>query len=508
MSTLRLILGDQLNPCHSWFTEQDDKVIYTLMECREEASYVLHHGQKILGIFAAMRDFAQRLIKEGHRVHYLTIDDATNLHHLKDNLLQLAKLYQCQRIEYQEPDEFRVDRLLSQLHEEFAGSVSAVSAEHFYTDRLDGLHFFNKKQWLMERFYRHMRKVHGVLIDEAGQPTEGQWNFDEQNREPWRGDVPLDKPTLIVHDHQALWQSIQDAGIKSMGFVDAEHYIWPLNREEALIYLERFIEERLRHFGRFQDAMVADQPFMFHSLLSFALNTKMLTPREVVERAVVAYQQGDAPIAAVEGFIRQILGWREYVRCFYWAHGEHYQDSNYFNHQRELPEWFWTGKTHMRCLSQAIGQSLEQAYAHHIHRLMIIGNAALLMGLSPQAVSQWYLGVYIDAFEWVEQPNTLGMSQFADGGLLATKPYVSSAAYVNRMSNYCKGCTYQFKLREEENACPLNALYWHFHYIHRDQLMKNHRLSMVYRQWQRFDEAQQQAILQRAQTLLTNLQTC
>jgi deoxyribodipyrimidine photolyase-related protein len=281
-----------------------------------------------------------------------------------------------------------------------------------------------------------------------------------------------------------------------------------LNREEALTYLDHFIEQRLLHFGRFQDAMVLDQPFLFHSLLSFALNTKMISPREVIMGAVEAYRQGTAPLNAVEGFVRQILGWREYVRCFYWAHGLEYQAVNYFNHQRQLPEWFWTGKTKMRCLAQAIGQSLDHAYAHHIHRLMIIGNAALLFGLSPQAVSQWYLGVYIDAFEWVEQPNTLGMSQFADGGLLATKPYVASAAYVNRMSNYCKGCSYQFKLREEENACPLNALYWHFHYIHRDQLMKNHRLSMVYRQWQRFDERQQQAILQRAETLLNDWQTC
>ncbi len=508
MSTLRLILGDQLNPCHSWFATKNDKIIYVLMECRDETDYVVHHGQKILGIFAAMRDFARSLTTAGHRVHYLTIDDQANLHSLSSNLLQLAQHYQCQRIEYQEPDEFRVDSLLAALKNQFNGQLDCVSTEHFYTQRLDGVRFFNNKQWLMERFYRAMRKQHHILLDASGQPEGGQWNFDEDNRQPWRNDVALTPPKLIEHNHHGLWQTIQQQSIQFMGEVDAEHFIWPLNREEALSYLDDFIEHRLVNFGRFQDAMVVDQPFLFHSLLSFALNTKMISPREVVNRAINAYYQGRASIAAVEGFVRQIIGWREYIRIFYWAHGDQYQSTNFFQHQRPLPSWFWTGKTKMRCLSQSIGQSLQYAYAHHIQRLMIIGNAALLFGFSPQELSAWYLGIYIDAFEWVEQPNTLGMSQFADGGLLATKPYVASAAYVNRMSNYCKGCHYNFKLREEENACPLNALYWHFHYVHRDQLMKNHRLSMVYRQWQRFDTTQQQQILNRARALLDDAQAC
>ena len=270
--------------------------------------------------------------------------------------------------------------------------------------------------------------------------------------------------------------------MKSFGDPQAAQFRWPLNRAEALACLEAFVVQTLPYFGDFEDAMSSTSPRLFHSLLSFALNVKMLSPREVIVRVEAAYREGGAPLSAAEGFIRQILGWREYVRGIYWAHMPGYDSCNALDHQAPLPSWFWSGNTRMRCLQLAIGQSLQTAHAHHIQRLMVIGNFALLAGIAPAEVHRWYLGVYIDAFEWVELPNTVGMSQWADGGRIATKPYVSSAAYLSRMSDYCKGCHYDSKQRVGERACPYNALYWDFFMRHAAVFGRNPRLAMVYRQ--------------------------
>ncbi|MDX8125682.1 cryptochrome/photolyase family protein [Methylomonas sp. OY6] len=506
MTTLRLILGDQLNPLHSWFAQTDDEVIYTLMEIRQETDYVLHHAQKIIGIFAAMRDFAQHLSAQGHRVHYLPIDDSGNRQSLTANLDVLITQYRVQHFEYQLPDEWRLDRQLCTYCQQLPISSRACDSEHFYSQREEAAELFGSRpHWLMEMFYRRMRVRHGVLLEDNQRPIGGQWNFDHDNRKAWPGTPAVAADTRPRHDHSAIWQSIVAAGVNSFGTADADDFRWPLNRAKALQQLEAFIADGLPQFGDFQDAMSRRSWRLFHSLLSFALNTKMLNPREVVERAEQAYRQGHAPLAAAEGFIRQILGWREYVRGVYWARMPDYATHNYFGHARPLPAWFWTGETRMNCLAAAIGQSLQYAYAHHIQRLMVIGNFTLLAGLAPEAVHRWYLGVYIDAFEWVELPNTLGMSQFADGGLLATKPYVSSAAYIDRMSDYCKGCHYDKKARSGERACPFNALYWDFFIRHRDKLNHNPRLSMVYRNLDRFAAAELKAITQRAETVLEDL---
>ena len=482
-NTLRLILGDQLNPCHTWFESPSDDVMYVMMEIRQETDYVLHHAQKIIAIFAAMRRFADRLNAQGHRVHYLRIDAPDNLQSLTANLNRLIEQHQIGLFEYQEPDEWRLDQQLSAWGQSQKIAVQRVSSEHFYTRRDEAQQLFQgRRQWLMEHFYRHMRMKHGVLMDAAGKPAGGQWNFDHDNRKAWPGHPATPLDARPRHDHSALWQTIQQAGITSFGEPHAQEFRWPLDRDEALDQLDWFIHEVLPNFGDYQDAMSQHAWRLFHSLLSFALNIKMLAPNEVVGATETAYRQGRVPLSAAEGFIRQILGWREYVRGIYWATMPSYVEHNALNHQQPLPRWFWDGNTRMRCLSHAIGQSLEHAYAHHIQRLMVIGNFALLAGLQPQAVHHWYLGVYIDAFEWVELPNTLGMSQFADGGLLATKPYVSSAAYIDRMSDYCKGCHYQKKERIGERACPFNALYWDFFLRHAERLSSNHRLGMVYRQ--------------------------
>lgn len=507
MTKLRLILGDQLNPLHSWFATSDPDVIYTLMEIRQETDYVLHHAQKIIGIFAAMRDFAGQLAARGHRVHYLKIDDAGNRQSLPANLDCLIDRFQAQRFEYQLPDEWRLDRQLREYCQNLAIASQACDSEHFYTRRDEVAQWFGgQSHWLLEKLYRRMRVKHGVLLDENQRPLGGQWNFDHDNRKAWPGAPAAPYDNRPRHDHSALWQDIVAAGINSFGAADAEDFRWPLNRAEALQQLDAFISDGLAQFGDFQDAMSRRSWRLFHSLLSFALNTKMLSPREVVERAEAAYRQGQAPLAAVEGFIRQIIGWREYVRGVYWAKMPDYAQLNHFGHTRLLPSWFWSGETQMNCLTACIGQSLQYAYAHHIQRLMVIGNFALLAGLAPEAVHRWYLGVYIDAFEWVELPNTLGMSQFADGGLLATKPYVSSAAYIDRMSDYCKGCHYDKKARSGERACPFNTLYWYFFIHHRDQLHGNPRVTMVYRNLERFALAERDAIVSRAETVLADLE--
>jgi len=501
-TTLRLILGDQLNPRHSWLAEVRDDVVYLMMEVRQETDYVLHHAQKIIAIFAAMRAFAARLRAQGHRVHYLHIDDAGNQQSLPANLDHLLAHYEASTFEWQAPDEWRLDQQLRQ----YAGSLSIRHAmadtQHFYAARHEAAAIFGQReQWVMEHFYRHMRLRHGVLVSPTGAPAGGRWNYDHDNRESWKGLPWEPADTRPVHDHSALWNTIQQAGVRSFGQPQADEFRWPLNEEEALQQLEQFVQHALPHFGRFQDAMSYKAWRLFHSLLSFAMNVKMLDPRTVVTRVEAAWRDGQVPIAAAEGYIRQILGWREYVRGVYWHRMPGYDQLNAFGHQTPLPHWFWSGETRMRCLASAIGQSLAHAHSHHINRLMVIGNFALLAGLSPQELHQWYLGIYIDAFEWVELPNTLGMSQYADGGLLATKPYVSSAAYIDRMSDYCKGCHYDRKARTGERACPYNALYWDFFERNRATLRGNHRLGMVYQQLQRMTDEQRQALAERAAEL-------
>lgn len=489
MTTLRLVLGDQLNPLHPWFDRVREDVVYTLMEVRQETDYVLHHAQKILAIFAAMRDFARQLEAAGHRVHYLAIDDPANRQGIPANLDALFAEHPASTFEYQAPDEWRLDVQLAEYARSLPLPTRLVDSAHFYTSRDEAAALFaGKKQWLMERFYRAMRVKHGVLMD-GGAPAGGQWNYDADNRKAWAGTPPEPPDFRPTHDHSTLWQTLAAAGVQSFGAPQAGAFRWPLNRAEALAQLDAFLSHGMPHFGDYQDAMSTRAWRLFHSHLSFALNTKMLDPREVVDAAERAWRAGGVSLAAAEGFIRQILGWREYVRGVYWARMPDYAAHNHFGHTLPLPPWFWSGETKMRCLAHAIGQSLEHAHAHHIQRLMVIGNFSLLAGINPQALHRWYLGVYIDAFEWVELPNTLGMSQFADGGLLATKPYVSSAAYVDRMSDYCRGCVYDRKQRTGDTACPFNALYWDFFDRHAVSLGRNPRLGMVYRQLAKLDMA-------------------
>jgi len=482
---LRIILGDQLNPQHSWFKKQDPEVLYFFQEVRSETDYVVHHIQKVVGIFLGMRHFSNHLQTQGHKVKYLKINDKDNLQSFVGNIKQLTKEFEIKKIEYQEPDEYRVDQDLKELHH-LGIPAEMVSSEHFLTQRMEVMELFKgKKTYLMENFYRKMRIKWNILINQAEQPLEGKWNFDQENRKKWDSQIPIPPPLEFKHDPKSVVADLEQAKVKTMGRMDPHSSVWPVNREEALQVFHFFLDCLLPFFGDFQDTMVQNERFLFHSRISFALNVKMLHPLEVIKSVEKAYLDGKVKINQAEGFIRQILGWREFVRGIYWAEMPQYSKLNHFSHNNPLPDFFWTGQTDMNCLAQSIGQSLDHAYAHHIQRLMIIGNYALIAGIDPDEVDRWYLGVYMDAFEWVELPNTRGMSQFADGGKLATKPYASSANYIHKMSNYCQHCKFNPKEKKGPNACPFNQKYWDFIGRNSDSFRKNPRMSMMVKLWEK-----------------------
>ena len=511
--TVRLLLGDQLNASHTWWQDVQDDVLTVMLESRQETDYAPHHVQKVLAFFLAMRSFAKERIAEGHHLHYLPIHGPDAVRPMMDVLRDVVRETGATEVRVQAPDEWRLDEMFQQASQawpdELGVSFSTDDTEHFLTGRTDlADHFKGKKQYLMESFYRMMRKRHDVLLDGAGQPEGGKWNYDANNRKKLpKGHVPP-APRLWERDVTEVLAELEKAGVETVGRVDATSFGWPVTRGESLELLDIFVEELLPRFGDFQDALTEDSWTVYHSRLSFAMNTKMLHPREVIGAVEEKWRQAPshASIEQAEGFIRQILGWREYMRGVYWAHMPEYAGLNFFQHDRKLPSWFWTGDTGMRCLQHAIGQTLDHAYAHHIQRLMVTGNFALLAGIDPDEVDRWYLGVYIDAIEWVEMTNTRGMSQFADGGIVGTKPYVSSANYMHKMGPHCTSCKYKRQAKTEDDACPFNSLYWHFHARNRDLLERNPRIGMVYRTWDKMPDAQQQALLDRGDAVLANLE--
>ncbi|EIM75571.1 deoxyribodipyrimidine photolyase-like protein [Nitritalea halalkaliphila LW7] len=487
---LKLILGDQLNSKHSWFKESDPDVCFVLMEMRQETDYVVHHIQKVLSIFIAMRAFASQLEEKGHQVQYLRLDDPKNTQSLSDNLDMLIAEHKASHFSYLLPDEYRLDTQLKEFCAERDLKMEAVDTEHFLSEREHlGRFFKGKKTYLMESFYRDMRKKYDILMED-GEPLTGKWNYDQQNRNKLKDTSLLLPPLDQSRDVAEMRQWLEEQGVKTIGTVPNDRLNWPCTRKEAIEVLRYFCEKLFAHFGTYQDAMHSEDRFLFHSRLSFALNVKLISPLEVV-RQVEKYWMGhqeQVDIAQAEGFIRQILGWREYMRGVYWAKMPDYEQLNYFGHERALPKWFWTGDTKMHCLRHAITQSLEEAYAHHIQRLMVTGNFLLLAGVAPEEVDRWYLGIYVDAFQWVELTNTRGMSQFADGGIVGTKPYVSSANYIDKMSNYCGSCHYVKSKKTGDKACPFNSLYWDFYARNEDKLAKNPRIGMAYRTWEKMKD--------------------
>lgn len=510
---LRLILGDQLNLAHSWYAKVDSRVCYVLMQVRSETDYCQHHIQKLIGFFMAMEAFADALKAQGHRVICITLDAPNNQQSFIGNMRQLVKMLAEEgtpvcRWRYQQPDEFRLDQQLQADVEALGLPCIVDDSEHFLSarDGFTGIFKPQASQFRMETFYRAMRKRHVILLDAQGQPEGGAWNYDHANRSAYDHQVRIPEPLQFSVNRVHDWPDrIKRHGIKTLGEV-AEFLDWPINRQQSTALLEYFIAHLLAHFGRYQDALLQHHDTLFHSRLSFALNVKMLHPREVIDAVEHAYRTGRADIAACEGFIRQILGWREYVRCFYWQLYPTLAARNALNHQGNLPSWFWTGETQMACLQKAISQSLTTAYAHHIQRLMVTGNFLLLAGVDPIAVNAWYLGIYVDAIEWVQWPNTHAMSQFADGGAMASKPYISSGAYINKQGDHCKHCRYNVKEKIGINACPFNSLYWNFIDRHEEMLKKNPRMALITAQWTKQSDAAKQATRQQAQQYLHNIE--
>ncbi|MEL6539523.1 MAG: cryptochrome/photolyase family protein [Bacteroidota bacterium] len=509
MKTLRLILSDQLSSQHSWFQQVRSDVVYALIEIPPETNAIKHHVQKLLATFAAMRAFAAQLREAGHRVEYVAIDDVRNQQQLDTNLTWLISKYQATHLGYPLPDNYQLDVQLRAFCQQHSIAAEATDTEHFYTTRHELQQFFEgKKQLVMETFYRYMRRKHQILLEKDGKPVGGQWNFDQENRKKWKGEVDIPATFPLQNDCREIKKALDQANIPYIGTVDAQAVQWPITSVQALHLLRHFLETSLAYFGTYQDAMTIQSWYLFHSRISFALNVKLITPQEVIKTTINYWQehQNVVSIAQVEGFVRQILGWREFMRGVYWAYMPDYAAKNYFGHTRSLPQYYWTGNTKMRCMQHAITQSLSQAYAHHIQRLMVTGNFALLAGIHPDAVDAWYLGIYIDALQWVEITNTRGMSQFADGGIVATKPYISSANYIHRMSDYCSDCYYDPKQRHGDRACPFNSLYWHFFVRHRDLLQRNRRVSMVYHLVDKMPATERKAIMECAAHHLANLE--
>ena len=507
MQTIALILGDQLTHGVGVLADAEMAATTVLMaEVTDEATYVRHHKKKIALVFAAMRHFANELRARGWTVRYVALDDPANTGSLINETARAVAETGAARVVVTEPGEHRLAADMGGWADRLGVPVDIRPDTRFVASHADFQAWAQgRKQLRMEYFYRQMRRKTGLLMD-GDNPEGGLWNYDADNRKPAKADLFLPMPPTFAPD--ATTGAVLD--LVAARFPDHIGDLTPFGfattADQAAQALDDFIEHRLPQFGDYQDAMLAGQPFMYHSILSMYLNLGLLDPLEMCRRAQAAYHAGHAPLNAVEGFIRQIIGWREYIRGIYWLEGPDYVHRNHLGADRDLPGYYWTGDTAMACMADAIGQTIRHAHAHHIQRLMVTGTFAMLAGVTPHQVHEWYLAVYADAFEWVEAPNVIGMSQFADGGLLASKPYAASGAYIDRMSDYCKGCRYKVKDKTGPDACPFNPLYWDFLVRNRDRLGRNPRLGPVYRTWDRMKPETQDAYRARAADVLTRLE--
>ncbi len=503
-TTLILILGDQLTPgLSSLRGVRPDEAVVLMAEVAGEAGYVLHHKKKIAFLFSAMRHFAEELRADGWVVDDVRLDDADNSGSLAGEGLRAAERHGTTHVRVTEPGERRVLQDLQALD-------SAIDLEILPDDRFIASHAEfdswaeGRKALRMEYFYREMRRKTGLLMD-GSEPAGGQWNFDHDNRKAAARDLLMPQPLCFAPD--AITRDVLDL----VGARFAEHFgtlepFWfATTRADAEAAFAHFLKTALPRFGDYQDAMLAGEKFLYHAVVSLYLNCGLLDPLVMCRAVEAEYRTGRAPLNAAEGFIRQIIGWREYVRGIYWREGPDYVRRNALGATRPLPDFYWSADTKLACIKACIEQTRDEAYAHHIQRLMVTGNFALLAGVDPHELHEWYLAVYADAYEWVEAPNTVGMSQFADGGLLASKPYVASGAYIDRMSDYCRGCAYDVKAKAGPKACPFNYLYWDFIARHPDRLRGNPRMGQMVRSYDRFSEDRKAEIASDAATFLSRL---
>ncbi|MXO62150.1 cryptochrome/photolyase family protein [Qipengyuania oceanensis] len=501
------ILGDQLTrDLASIRGRTKDDTVILMMEVWDEATYVKHHKQKIALIFSAMRHFAAELRDAGWTVDYVKLTDEDNAGSFTGEVARAVERHDPRAIHVVEAGEWRVQQAIEEWPDKFDCEVEILPDDRFIASIAEFRDWAEDRDHLtMEHFYREMRRKTGLLMRDDGKPEGGDWNYDSENRKP--PGEKMDAPPRPLFEPDGITQECIDLVGEQFGdhFGSLDNFGWPVTRDEAEKAADAFFAERIEKFGPYQDAMVCGEDDLYHSMLSTSINLGLLDPLELCRRAEQAYRDGKAPINSVEGFIRQIIGWREYVRGFYWHQMPHLQIANALNAQRGLPEFYWTAETEMACLADCIRSTRDNAHAHHIQRLMVLGNFALLAGINPREVQDWYLVVYADAYEWVELPNVAAMILYADGGKLATKPYAASGNYINKMSDYCKGCTYSPSKKTGEGACPFNPLYWHFMDRHRERLEKNHRVGRVYSTWDRMDDDRKQEYLDSAEAFLETL---
>jgi deoxyribodipyrimidine photolyase-related protein len=477
---LLVLFGDQLDdrsPAFQALNKQHDAIL--MMEIKEEATHVPSHRQRTVLFLSAMRHFALGLMKKGWRVRYIRLDDPRNTHSFDSEVRRACEGLRPKKVIVQRPGEHRVMALIEGWKRDL-GEVQLLEDGHFLssTERF-GRWADGKKSLVMEMFYREERKRLGVLMDDGNRPVGGAWNLDKENRRSFKNapDAPpiyRARPDAITKEVMALVERI---------FPDApgrmDTFGWGVTRDEAKRALDDFIDNRLASFGDHQDAMWTGEPWLHHAQLSPYVNLHLLAPMELVGPAIEKFEAGEAPLNAVEGFVRQVIGWREFIRGVYWAEGPEYNERNALDHHGALPDFYWTGETDMRCMQESIGQVLDHGYGHHIQRLMVTGNFALIAGVQPRQVNDWYLGMYVDAIDWVTAPNTLGMALHADGGVVGTKPYAASANYIHRMSNYCKNCRYDRDKRTGDDACPFNTFYWDFLARHEERFNDNPRMKLM-----------------------------
>ena len=506
MTTLRFVLGDQLTRNVSALRDLDpQRDVVLMVEVQEETTYVRHHKQKIVFILSAMRHFAEELRSEGIRVDYVRLDDPHNSGSFGGELQRAVERHGATRVVMTEPGEWRVEAMMRSWQDRLDVPVEIRDDDRFLCSRAEFAQWAEGRKALrMEFFYRVMRRRTGWLMD-GKDPVGGRWNYDTDNRKSLPKDVEIPERLRFAPDEVTRDVMGLVAERFSDHFGDLQPFGWAVTRHDALEALSHFVDDALPRFGHYQDAMSQQDDFLFHGLLSPYLNVGLLTAEEVCRAVLDAYDAGNAPLEATEGFVRQILGWREYVRGIYWLKMPEYESSNFLEAHRPLPDFYWSGDTKLQCLRLTVEATRRNAYAHHIQRLMITGNFALLAGIEPAEVEAWYLMVYADAFDWVELPNTHGMTLFADGGVLGSKPYAASGAYIHRMSDYCDGCAYSPKVKLGPKACPFNYLYWNFLIRNRERLENNPRMAMPYRTLNRMDDERKEQIVRESEAFLEGL---
>ncbi len=502
---LILVLGDQLSRNNPALREARKTVDTILMaEVKDEATYVRHNRHKIALIFAAMRQFRDALSSDGYTVQYYEYDDG--IESLGKAVEAALSAGDYGGVEVTEPGEHRLLKSMQQWSQAYGTGVNILPDDRFLCS-IDGFNEWadSQKALRMEFFYRRMRKRYGLLLEADGKPCGDKWNYDQDNRKGWRNQVDVPERTQRRYDDttKAVLALVEEAFPDNPG--DLSTFNYAVTAHQAQAALDWFCENGLKDFGTYQDALAEESPWMFHSLVSMYINIGLLEPLAVCQQVERAWRDGKCELAAAEGFIRQVLGWREYIRGIYWRFMPEYKHKNHFEARRALPDWFWTGETDMRCLSRALKQSLDLGYGHHIQRLMVIGNFALLAGLDVEEVCDWYLAVYVDAFEWVELPNTLGMALHADGGLMASKPYAASGKYIQKQGNHCADCRYSPSKMTGDGACPYNALYWHFIDRHFDSLSNNGRMGLIINNWKKRDPDEREVILTWAEQSLEDV---